>query len=215
MSGTQAEGRARRIDHQLEELTAELAERFHGVFSEQTVYRFVLETYGMFRQQATVDIHLVSLTAHFARQRLTDYGRAQGLTHITAPQVLFVCVHNIGRSQMAGALLEYHAFGRVMIRSAGSQPAGSIPATVVQALEECGISLTKAYPKPLTDEVVRAADVVVTMGCGDSCPVLPGRRYLDWDVEDPVDRPIEDVRRIRDDLERRVLGLLSELWDDQ
>ncbi len=168
----------------------------------------------MFRQQATVDTYLMALTAHFATQRLIDHGRAQGLTHITAPQVLFVCVHNIGRSQMAGALLEHHALGRVVVRSAGSQPAGSIPTTVTDALAECGITLRTGYPKPLTDEVVRAADVVVTMGCGDTCPVLPGRRYLDWDVADPIDRPIDDVRRIRDDLEQRVLGLLAELWHD-
>lgn len=215
MSGAQMDGRAERIDRQVENLTEELAERFRGVFSEQTVYRYVVETYTLFRQQATVDTHLMSLTARFAKQRLTDYGRAQGLTHITAPQVLFVCVHNIGRSQMAGALLEYHAFGRVVVRSAGSRPAGSIPRTVIQALDECGIKLTTAYPKPLTNEVVRAADVVVTMGCGDACPVLPGRRYLDWDVADPVDRPLDEVRRIRDDLERRVLGLLAELWHDE
>jgi arsenate reductase (thioredoxin) len=128
-----------------------------------------------------------------------------------APQVLFVCVHNAGRSQMAAALLDHHAKGRVRVRSAGSAPADRINPAVTAAMDEIGIDLSQALPRPLTDEVVRAADVVVTMGCGDACPVYPGKRYEDWELQDPAGQPVEVVRRIRDDLDARVRRLLAEL----
>jgi protein-tyrosine-phosphatase len=176
--------------------------------------RFVDETYDLLAANATVKTYLATLTARFARQRLTDQSRANGLGQATVPQVLFICVHNVGRSQMAAALLQHHAFGRISVRSAGSRPTGTIPEVITTALGEVGIPLTEAFPKPLTDEVVRAADVVVTMGCGDTCPVYPGKRYLDWDVDDPADAPLETVREIRDDIDRRVRGLLSELHHD-
>ncbi|MFC6091544.1 arsenate reductase ArsC [Saccharothrix lopnurensis] len=201
------------IGDQLHRIADELTDRFQGVFSAQTVRRFVAETYDLLDAGATVRTHLAALTARFARQRLTDLGRLTGLTTVTVPQVLFVCVHNVGRSQMAAALLEHHAFGKVAVRSAGSNPLGVIPNTIVDALGELGIPLTRGYPKPLTDEVVRAADVVVTMGCGDACPVYPGKRYLDWQVADPVDAPMETVRVIRDDIDRRVRGLITDLRD--
>ncbi len=127
------------------------------------------------------------------------------------PSVLFVCVHNAGRSQMAAALLEHHARGRVEVRSAGSAPASSIHQGVKDAMAELGISLGTAYPKPLTQDVVEASDVVVTMGCGDACPVYPGKLYLDWQVEDPAGKSIDDVRPIRDEIDRRVHILMQEL----
>ncbi|MCP2257208.1 Protein-tyrosine-phosphatase [Streptoalloteichus tenebrarius] len=127
------------------------------------------------------------------------------------PEVLFVCVHNAGRSQMAAALLHHHAAGRVVVRSAGSAPADTINPAVVEAMAEIGIDLSREFPKPLTTEAVRAADVVITMGCGDACPVFPGKRYLDWRVPDPAGRPVEEVRPIRDEIDRRVRELLSEL----
>jgi arsenate reductase (thioredoxin) len=201
------------IGDQLHRITDELAEKFQGVFARGTVRQFVYETYELLEARATVTLHLASLTARFAKQRLTDYGRVQGLTRVTVPQVLFICVHNIGRSQIAAALLDHHASGQVSVRSAGSQPEEQIPGTITDALGELGIPLTEAFPKPLTDEVVRAADVVVTMGCGDTCPVYPGKRYLDWDIADPVGAPIDQVRRIRDDIDQRIRGLLSELLD--
>lgn len=197
----------------LDRIADELADAFHGVFAPETVTRFVYETYSLLDAHATVKTHLMTLTARLARERLTDHGRAQGLVHVSVPHVLFVCVHNVGRSQLAAALLNHHAFGRVTIRSAGSQPRGEIPATIIEALAELGVGLPEAYPKPLTDEMVRAADVVVTMGCGDTCPVYPGKRYLDWNVADPADAPIDKVRYIRDDLDRRVRGLLAEFLD--
>lgn len=127
------------------------------------------------------------------------------------PEVLFVCVHNAGRSQMAAALLERYGRGRVRVRSAGSEPADRIHPEVREAMAEVGIDLSRESPKPLTGEAVEAADVVVTMGCGDACPVLPGKRYLDWDLPDPAGKPLEEVRAIRDEIDRRVRGLLAEL----
>ena len=127
------------------------------------------------------------------------------------PEVLFVCVHNAGRSQMAAALLDHHGQGRVRVRSAGSAPASSINPSVAAALAEIGIDISKELPKPLTDDLARAADVIVTMGCGDACPVYPGKRYLDWQLPDPAGKPIEEVRPIRDEIDGRVRVLLTEL----
>ena len=127
------------------------------------------------------------------------------------PEVLFVCVHNAGRSQMAAALLDHHANGRVVVRSAGSAPADEVNPAVVRAMAEVGLDLSKEFPKPLTTEAVEASDVVVTMGCGDACPIFPGKRYLDWELEDPAGKTLEEVRPIRDEIDRRVRGLLAEL----
>ena len=129
----------------------------------------------------------------------------------TQPEVLFVCVHNAGRSQMAAAFLDHLARGKVDVRSAGSTPADEINPAVVEVMAEVGLDLSKEFPKPLTDEVVRAADVVITMGCGDACPVFPGKRYLDWDLLDPHGKPVEEVRLIRDEIARRVAALTDEL----
>ena len=130
------------------------------------------------------------------------------------PEVLFVCVHNAGRSQMAAALLERHAGDRVRVRSAGSAPASELNPAVVEAMAEVGIDLSKETPKRLVDEYVRDADVVVTMGCGDACPVYPGKRYLDWDLPDPAGKSLEEVRPVRDEIDRRVRDLLSDLARD-
>jgi arsenate reductase len=127
------------------------------------------------------------------------------------PEVLFVCVHNAGRSQMAAALLDHLAQGRVLVRSAGSTPADEINPAVVAAMAELGLDLSKEYPKPLTTEAVEGSDVVVTMGCGDACPVFPGKRYLDWDLDDPAGRSVDEVRAIRDEIDLRVRGLLTDL----
>ncbi|MGH2739525.1 MAG: arsenate reductase ArsC [Actinomycetota bacterium] len=127
------------------------------------------------------------------------------------PEVLFVCVHNAGRSQMAAALLEKHAGGRVRVRSAGSEPADALNPAVVQAMQEAGIDISRETPKGLTDDAVREADIVITMGCGDACPVYPGKRYIDWDLPDPAGKPVEEVRPIRDEIEGRVKQLLDKL----
>jgi protein-tyrosine-phosphatase len=129
----------------------------------------------------------------------------------TQPEVLFVCVHNAGRSQMAAGLLKLRSDGRIDVRSAGSAPADEINPAVVQAMEELGVDMGEEFPKPLTDDAVRAADVVITMGCGDACPIYPGKRYADWELDDPAGQDLETVRRIRDEIDRRVQALIGEL----
>jgi protein-tyrosine-phosphatase len=132
---------------------------------------------------------------------------------VTAPpEVLFVCVHNAGRSQMAAALLDHRANGKVVVRSAGSDPADQLNPAVVAAMAEVGIDLSRAFPKPLTDASVKAADVVITMGCGDACPIYPGKRYEDWQLQDPAGQPVAVVRGIRDEIDGRVQQLLGELF---
>jgi arsenate reductase (thioredoxin) len=130
---------------------------------------------------------------------------------VTVPQVLFVCVHNAGRSQMAAGLMKLRADGRVQVRSAGSAPAEEINPAVVEAMSELGLDLSEKLPKPLTDEAVGAADVVITMGCGDACPIYPGKRYEDWELEDPAGKDLVTVRRIRDEIDGRVRRLIDEL----
>ena len=127
------------------------------------------------------------------------------------PEVLFVCVHNAGRSLMAAGLLEHHAAGRVVVRSAGSAPADEVNPAVVEAMRDLGIDISREHPKPLREESVQASDVVITMGCGDACPIFPGKRYEDWELEDPAGLTVEQVRPIRDEIDRRVRALLAEL----
>ncbi len=131
-----------------------------------------------------------------------------------APEVLFVCVHNAGRSQMAAGLLHHHAGGRVVVRSAGSAPADTVNPAVVDVMAELDIDISQEFPKPLTDDAVRASDVVITMGCGDACPFYPGKRYLDWELPDPAGQGPDAVRPIRDEIDRRVRALLTELLPD-
>src|SRR5438876_12430152 len=127
------------------------------------------------------------------------------------PEVLFVCVHNAGRSQMAAGLVKLRSEGRIHVRSAGSAPADEINPAVVEAMTELGVDMSEEFPKPLTDEVVRAADLVITMGCGDACPIYPGKRYEDWELDDPAGQDLETVRRIRDEIDARVQKLVAEL----
>jgi L-amino acid N-acyltransferase YncA/protein-tyrosine-phosphatase/DNA-binding transcriptional ArsR family regulator len=189
---------------------ASLAEEFRGIFSLETVERYVDESIDQMTGARVVDF--IPLFVHrFARERLRALAQAEGAIVKDVPEVLFVCVHNAGRSQMAAALLDHHAQGRVHVRSAGSDPADQINPAVVAAMAEWGIDLSREFPKPLTDEVVQAADAVITMGCGDACPVYPGKRYLDWELEDPAGKTVEQVRAIRDELDRRVRALLAEL----
>jgi arsenate reductase (thioredoxin) len=138
-------------------------------------------------------------------------GGSKGVLDTMQPQVLFVCVHNAGRSQMAAGLLTLRSHGKINVRSAGSTPADEINPNAIAALTELGIDMSEAFPKPLTDEVVRAADVVITMGCGDACPIYPGKKYEDWQVDDPAGQDLETVRRIRDELDGRVQKLITEL----
>lgn len=194
----------------LDRIASDLSMRFAGTFSPQTVTEYVQESYRLLAERARITRYLPSLTARFAADRLAALERAEGPV-AAVPEVLFVCVRNAGRSQIAAALLRSLAGDRVRVRTAGSEPAGAVDSGVVQALDEIGVGLGGEYPKPLTDEVVRSADVVITMGCGDACPIYPGRRYLDWELPDPAGLPLAEVRSVRDDIERRVRDLLAEL----
>jgi len=167
--------------------------------------------HALLAKTARITTHLPALTEPFTAERLPALAQHSGVLLSDVPQVLFVCVHNAGRSQMAAALLEHYAQGRIHVRSAGSAPAESINAAVTQVMHEIGLDLTREYPKPLTDDVVHASDVVITMGCGDACPVYPGKRHVDWELDDPADKTLDQVRPIRDDIDRRVRNLLNEL----
>jgi len=198
-------------DVALRHIARDLQHRFAGVFSPETVEHYLTQSFDLLASDATVRTHLPNLASKFAADRLRACAQAQGAIVKDVPEVLFVCVHNAGRSQMAAALLDHHAQGRVHVRSAGSAPADTINEAVVQVMAEIGLNLSQEFPKPLTDEVVQAADAVITMGCGDACPVYPGKRYLDWELADPHGQPVEVVREIRDDIDRRVRGLLADL----
>jgi arsenate reductase len=194
----------------LERTLAQLRDEFAGTFSGETVERYMTESLEALEGARVRDF--VPLFAHrFARERLRALGQVEGMIAKDVPEVLFVCVQNAGRSQMAAALLDHFAEGRVHVRSAGSAPAEQINPAVVVAMSELGIDVIKEFPKPMTDEVVEAADAVITMGCGDACPIYPGKRYEDWDVADPADADLDGVRSIRDDIGERVRRLLSEL----
>lgn len=195
----------------LERISHDLATRFHGTFSPETISEYVNESYTLLSTRAQITRYLPSLTARFAGDRLRALAHAEGLVPVDIPDVLFVCVQNAGRSQLASAILRSLAGDRVRVLTAGSEPAGAINPLIVAALDEVGIPVGGEYPKPLTDEVVRAADYVITMGCGDACPIYPGRRYLDWDLPDPATMTISGVREVRDDIDRRVRALLREI----
>jgi arsenate reductase (thioredoxin) len=189
-----------------------LKREFAGTYSPETVDRYVTESLERLSGARFQDF--VPLFVHrFARQRLRALAQVEGKLTKEVPEVLFVCVHNAGRSQMAAALLDHYAEGRVHVRSAGSDPGEEINPNAVKALEELGLDVTKEFPKPLTDEFVRAADAVITMGCGDACPIYPGKRYEDWELEDPEGKDLDTVRRIRDQIAERVRTLLAELTE--
>jgi arsenate reductase (thioredoxin) len=196
--------------HHIEKLTEGLVEDFIGVFSRETIERYVTESVDLLGDARFGDFVPV-LSYRFARERLRALAQAEGIVTKEQPEVLFVCVHNAGRSQMAAGLVRLRSEGRIHVRSAGSEPADAINPAVVEAMSELGLDMSEEFPKPLTDEVVRAADVVITMGCGDACPIYPGKRYEDWELEDPAGQDLETVRRIRDDLDARVGVLVEEL----
>lgn len=195
----------------LQRIAEKLAAKYEGLFSPETVERYVFESYTALARSATVSSHLVSLAERFASDRLRALALAQGKIDSALPQVLFVCVNNAGRSQAAAALLANLAGNAIEVRSAGSQPSSEIHAPIVATLRERGIDLAEAFPKPLTDDVVQAADVVITMGCGDACPVYPGKTYLDWSIADPVDEATREIGAIVDEIDTKVRELWSQL----
>jgi protein-tyrosine-phosphatase len=197
-------------DH-VEKAAAALQDELAGTFSPETIARYVAESVELLGA-SKVEAFVPVLAYRFARERLQALAQAEGLETRERPEVLFVCVQNAGRSQMAAALVTLRSGGRVSVRSAGSDPAESVSPLAAQVLAELGVDIAEAFPKPLTDEVVRAADVVVTMGCGDACPIYPGKRYEDWQLDDPAEASsVAEVRRIRDEIDARVRALLAEL----
>lgn len=190
---------------------ARLVKEFDGRFGELTVEKFLTSSYDELVATATITNFVPLLAERFARQRLQALARVEGLHRDGKPVVLFLCTHNAGRSQMALGFFAHHAGDAALAWSGGNDPATTVNPAAVAAMAERGIDISSEFPKPWTDEVLRAADVVITMGCGDTCPVLPDKRYEDWPVADPDGLDLADVRPIRDDLERRVLALVEGL----
>jgi len=189
----------------------DLTYRYDGVFDRDTVHQAVELARATLEPVSKIPDFLPILTERFARDQLLAAAQVEGKIVTSVPEILFVCVHNAGRSQMAAALARHLSAGKVHVRSAGSKPDQEINPVTIQALAERGIQITEAFPKPLTNDVLHAADVIVTMGCGDDCPVLTGKRYEDWAIADPAGQPIEVVRAIRDDIQARVTTLLDDI----
>jgi len=188
-----------------------LASEFEGTFGSETIELFLVSSYDQIVDGATITNFLPLLAERFARQRLKALARVEGKVDDGLPTVLFVCVHNAGRSQMALGWFNHLAGLRAIAWSGGSEPGEQVNPAAVDAMAEVGIDISQEFPKPWTDEVVRAADVVITMGCGDACPLFPGKRYEDWVLEDPAGQDVDAVRPIRDEIGRRVRELLDSL----
>jgi arsenate reductase (thioredoxin) len=197
--------------HHVEQAAEALHREFEGIFGQETIARYIVESTDLLAGNARVNVFVPVLVHRFARERLKALGQSQGVIAKDQPEVLFVCVHNAGRSQMAAGLVKLRSEGRIHVRSAGSAPGSEINPAVVEAMQEIGVDLSEEFPKPLTDEFVKGADVVITMGCGDACPIYPGKKYEDWELDDPAGQDLESVRRIRDEIDARVQNLVAEL----
>lgn len=201
------------IDQQLALRTAatHLGREFDGTFGQETIERFLHTSYDQFAGRSTIPNFLPLIAERFARQRLRALAKVEGHATDGKPIVLFLCVHNAGRSQMALGFFQHIAGDNAVAWSGGSEPGNEVNPAAIAAMSERGIDISREFTKPWTDEIVRAADVVVSMGCGDACPVFPGKRYMEWTLDDPAGQSVDDVRPIRDDIERRVRGLLDDL----
>jgi protein-tyrosine-phosphatase len=188
-----------------------LAEEFEGTVNSATIELFLKTSYDRFAGDAKVTTFVPLMAERFARQRLKALARVEGKATDGLPVVLFLCVHNAGRSQMALGWFNHLAGERAIAWSGGSEPGKEVNPAAVAAMAEIGIDISEEFPKPWTEEIVRAADVVVTMGCGDACPLFPGKRYEDWVLSDPFGKSVEEVRPVRDEIGRRVGELLASL----
>lgn len=198
-------------DTVLAQLVDDLRYSYKGVFDTDAITKTVHAAWDLLAPHATVRDHLPVLVARQAREQLMATAQAEGRVAKKVPELLFVCVHNAGRSQMAAAYTHHLSGGAVEVRSAGSAPADQVNPSAVEAMAEEGIDITAETPKILTPDAVQSSDVVITMGCGDTCPIFPGKRYEDWELEDPAGKGVDSVRPIRDDIKQRVLTLLDEL----
>ncbi|WP_282776436.1 arsenate reductase ArsC [Nocardia sp. CC201C] len=201
------------IDQKLALKTAatRLQSEFATTFGVETIERFLHSSYDQFAGRATIVNFLPLLAERFARQRLRALAKVEGKITDGKPTVLFLCTHNAGRSQMALGWFTQLAGEHAVAWSGGSEPAGEINSAAIAAMAEVGIDIAGEFPKPWTEEIVRAADVIITMGCGDACPIYPGRRYEEWVLDDPAGADVATVRPIRDEIEQRVRRLLTEL----
>jgi arsenate reductase len=193
---------------------AHLIDEFQGTFGPETVERYLRDSLAAL-EDSRIQNFIPIFVRRFSRERLSTLAQIEGKLMKDVPEVLFVCTHNAGRSQMAAALLQHLSGGRVHVRWAGSEPADAINPAAITVMAEIGLELSREFPKPLTDEVARAADAVITMGCGDACPIYPGKRYEDWELDDPAGQPPEKVCEIRDAIALRVELLLAELGISQ
>jgi len=196
---------------QIREAAERLKRRFVGQLNVESIERFLYDSLDKLLDRARATQWVPLLAERFAGDRIRAMIRLESDPTTLNPSVLFLCVHNAGRSQMAAGLMRALSGGAVDVFSGGSEPAESVNQSAVQAMREMGIDISGEIPQPWADEIIRAADVVVTMGCGDACPIFPGKRYVDWELDDPSGKSVEQVRPIRDDLEQRVRGLMAEL----
>jgi protein-tyrosine-phosphatase len=195
----------------LRQAAERLRDRFAGQLNVETIERFLMDSYDQISEGARLPDWLPLLAERFARERLRALVRLEAGVEVTTPAVLFLCVHNAGRSQMAAGWMHHLAGDQVDVFSGGSEPADAVNRGAVAAMAEVGIDISGELPQPWADEIVRAADVVVTMGCGDACPLYPGKRYVDWELDDPAGKSLDEIRPIRDEIERRVRTLMREL----
>ncbi len=196
---------------QLRQAADRLRDQFAGQLNTETIERFLTESFDQIAAGAHLPNWLPLLAERFAKERLRALVRLELGPEVTTPAVLFLCVQNAGRSQMAAGWMRHLAGEGVDVFSGGSEPAPSLNRGAVEAMAEIGVDISQELPKPWADEIVRAADVVVTMGCGDACPLYPGKRYVNWEVEDPAGRDLAEIRPIRDDIGRRVRELMAEM----
>ncbi len=202
-------------EHMLAEAAIDrITREVRGMFNRETVERLYRDSQQVMASRGSrIPEFAPVLAERLTRDRLAALARIEGKTDSTIPSVLFLCVHNAGRSQMAAGWFRQLAAGRALVYSGGSEPAAEVNTIAVEAMREVGIDIKQEFPKPWTDEIVRAADLVVTMGCGDACPVYPGIRYVDWELDDPAGQPLEVVRGIRDTIEQRVRDLLHDILE--
>jgi arsenate reductase (thioredoxin) len=197
--------------HLIHVAAVRLQDKFAGIFGSETIERYINDSLDRLLPNSEVVTFVPIFVERFARDRLKALAKVEGKTTTDKPSVMFLCVHNAGRSQMAAGWLRHLAGDSVDVFSGGSEPASQVNPAAIEAMAEVGIDIRTEFPKPWTDEIIRAADVVVTMGCGDACPVYPGKRYEDWELDDPEGLGVEAVRPIRDEIRRRVEDLLAKL----
>jgi arsenate reductase (thioredoxin) len=197
--------------HLIHTSAVRLQDKFAGIFGPETIERYINDSLDQLLPNSEVVSFVPIFVERFAKDRLRALAKVEGKMISDKPSVMFLCVHNAGRSQMASGWLKHLSGGRIDVFSGGSEPASTVNPAAIEAMAEVGIDIRTEFPKPWTDEIIRAADVVITMGCGDACPVYPGKRYEDWVLDDPEGLDLDGVRPIRDEIRARVDNLIEEM----